>query len=274
MVKPAAPSTRAQTQATQTFVRSTAGSRSLARGLLLLRALRNGSGALTNAELANRTALPRPTVSRLTRVLVDAGFLIYDLQHKAYRLAPACLSLALAYRSAEPILDVAIPRMRALAEGRHVNVGLAVADQLEMVYLDSIRHSRLGIFRYLLPGSRIPIAPTALGRAYLAGMRAVPRQQLVARLEQAYTGTWPEQQRGIHKALWDVRQKGYCYAQWAVGMAAVATPLQTPDGALYALNISFPVLALTDTDGAHAHAAQLITLKHALQADLAANHPT
>jgi hypothetical protein len=67
-------STRARTQATGTFVRSTPGSHSLERGLALLRAFRHGVDVLTNAELADRAQLPRPTVSRLTRSLVDAGF--------------------------------------------------------------------------------------------------------------------------------------------------------------------------------------------------------
>eukprot|EP01032_Pedospumella_encystans_P037671 gene37671-42668_t len=87
-------STRARTQATGTFVRSTPGSHSLERGLALLRAFRHGVDVLTNAELADRAQLPRPTVSRLTRSLVDAGFLAYDIEQRGYRLTAACLSLA------------------------------------------------------------------------------------------------------------------------------------------------------------------------------------
>lgn len=261
--KPTA-STRALTQATQVFVRSTAGSQSLERGLRLLRAFRHGSGTLMNAELAERTGLPRPTVSRLTRSLVDAGFLVYDLPQKGYRLAPACLSLALAYRSSEPVLERALPLMRELAEGRRVNVGLAVADQLDMVYLDSVRLSRLGIFRRLLPGSRIPIAPTSLGCAYLAGMPPAQRQQLLARLKQAHGKGWPAQQRHVEQSLRDVRSQGFCHAQWAAGMAAVATPLPAPGGALYALNVSFPMAACADEDSVRAHAALLLDLKRKL----------
>lgn len=263
-----APSTRARTQATQVFVRSTAGSQSLERGLSLLRAFRHGSGTLTNADLAERAGLPRPTVSRLTRSLVDAGFLVYDLQHKGYRLAPACLSLALAYRSSEPVLERALPLMRELAEGRRVNVGLAVADQFDMVYLDSVRRSRLGIFRRLLPGSRIPIAPTSLGRAYLAGLAPAPRQQLLARLQQAHGQDWPVQGRHIRQSLRDVRSQGFCHAQWAAGMAAVATPLQAPGTALYALNVSFPIDACATAESVRAHAELLLGLKRRLLAAL------
>ena len=86
------------THQTGRFTRDTAGSQSLERGLVLLRAFRVGTTSLTNAELAARTGLPRPTVSRLTRSLVDAGFLRYDVNERAYRLAPVVLSLADAFR--------------------------------------------------------------------------------------------------------------------------------------------------------------------------------
>jgi DNA-binding IclR family transcriptional regulator len=203
-------------------------------------------------------------VSRLTRSLVDAGFLIYDLPHKAYRLAPACLSLALAYRSAEPVLERALPLMRELAEGRRVNVGLAVADQLDMVYLDSVRRSRLGIFRRLLPGSRIPIAPTAMGCAWLAGLAPAMRRPWMARLEQAHGADWPALERHIRQSLRDVRSQGFCHAQWAAGMAAVATPLQAPGTALYALNVSFPIDDSVTAQSVQAHAGLLLDLKRRL----------
>lgn len=73
------PSTRRLSRESGRFVRSTPGSRSLSRGLQLLRTFRNGIGALTNAEMADRTGLARLTVSRLTRTLVENGFLHYDI---------------------------------------------------------------------------------------------------------------------------------------------------------------------------------------------------
>lgn len=253
-------STRALTRDTGAFVRSTPGSQSLERGLQLLRAFRDGVGVLTNAELAERTSLPRPTVSRLMRSLVDAGFVAYDTPQKAYRLTAACLSLALSFRSSERLLEKALPLMRALAQGRLVNVGLAVADQLEMVYLDSVRLSRRGIFRRISPGSRIPVATTSLGCAYLAGMQPAARAALMQQLAQAHAAAWPRLERGIHTALRAVRKNGYCHAQWQAGMTAVALPLPTPGGGLYALNVSFPTSLAAMDDSVEVHGALLLAL--------------
>lgn len=261
MATPRSSSTRAQTQTTGTFVRSTPGSHSLERGLALLRAFRHGVDVLTNAELADRTQLPRPTVSRLTRSLVDAGFLAYDLEQRGYRLTAACLTLALSFRSSEQTLAQALPLMRALAEGRRVNVGLAVADQLEMVYLDSVRFSRLGIFRRILPGSRLPIASTSLGCAFLAVMQPAERKALLGRLRKAHgSSDWPALQRQVDAALRAVETQGFCHANWAAGMTAVALPLRAPSGSLYAMNVSFPTSGEVSADALQAHADLLLRL--------------
>ncbi len=47
----------------------------LAHGLDVLAAFRNGTGSLSNAELALHTGLSRPTVSRLTYTLAQLGYL-------------------------------------------------------------------------------------------------------------------------------------------------------------------------------------------------------
>lgn len=237
---PTSLSTRSQSRETGKFVRSTHGSQSLERGLALLRAFRLGSGIMTNAELSDRTSLPRPTVSRLTRSLVDAGFLVYDVGARGYRLSAVCLSLALSYRMNLTPLDLALPLMRNIAEGRKVNIGLAVADQTEMVYLDSVRLSRMSLFRRLVPGSRIPIGLTSLGRAFLSAMEPADRKVLLARLATEFGTNWPDISTAIRKSLIDIKSTGYCSAEWQTGVVALATPLTDPDGQKYALNISFP----------------------------------
>ena len=255
-------STRAQSRKTGKFVRSTHGSQSLERGLALLRAFRLGSGIMTNADLAERTSLPRPTVSRLTRSLVDAGFLVYDVGARGYRLSAVCLSLALSYRMNLTPLDLALPLMRNVAEGRKVNIGLAVADQTEMVYLDSVRLSRMSLFRRLVPGSRIPIGLTSLGRAFMSAMQPTDRKLLLARLASEFGTNWPDISTAIRKSLVQIQRTGYCWAEWQTGVVALATPLSDPDGQKYALNISLPLQQGSAEQLAMEHGELLMTLAH------------
>jgi DNA-binding IclR family transcriptional regulator len=206
-----------------------------------MRAFRHGVDLLTNADIAERTGLVRPTVSRLCRTLVESGFLEYDTNRRGYRLSIASLSLALSFRSSEPELESALSLMRDLAQGLQVNVGIATADLDEMVYLESVRFSRKGIFRRMVAGSRIPIADTSLGCAYLAGLDSTQREKMLQTLRQAHPHEWPQMTIAIQKALGTFRVKAYCYAQWQAGMGAAAAPIHSPSGRTYAVNISFPV---------------------------------
>lgn len=234
-------SSRETTQKSGRFTRDTPGSQALERGLLILRTFKGGTGALTNAELAARTGVPRPTISRLTRSLVDLGFLTYDLEHKAYRLGPAVLSLAQSYRQQMPSISAIVPLMRKVAEGGQLNVGIAIADQMEMVYLESVRESRRGIFRRLSTGSRIPMELTSLGRAYLAALSPAHRKELLARLASQHArDVWSGIEGEIEQAIRQVQLRGYCHAVWQPGMVALAAPCISSDRTVYAINISFP----------------------------------
>lgn len=233
-------STRRATQQTGRFTRETPGSQSLERGLLLLRAFRPGVSCLGNAQLAARTGIPRPTVSRLTRSLVDSGFLDYDIEERGYRLAAVCLSLAWSFRSEQRAIDLALPLMRSVAEGQRINVGLAIGDGGEMVYLDSVRRSRLGAFLRVVPGSRIPMEHTALGRAHLAAVDRTRRRALLDGFAAMHGRAWHALHAEIRRAIDQVGRHGFCHAAWQPGMMSVAAPAVIPDGRVCAVNISFP----------------------------------
>jgi IclR family transcriptional regulator, positive regulator for flagellar biogenesis len=207
----------------------------------MLRAFRHGVELLTNADIAGRTGLARPTVSRLCSTLVESGFLEYDTQRSGYRLSIASLSLALSFRYTEPEMESALSLMRVLAQGRQVNVGMATADLDEMVYLESVRFSRKGIFRRMVAGSRIPMIETSLGCAYLASLDTFQRKKTLLTLRQAQSPVWPSMAKKLQKELKKFRAQGYCYAQWQAGMGAIAAPVRSPSGRTYAVNISFPV---------------------------------
>lgn len=211
--------------------------RSLERGVELLRAFRQGSELLGNGELAERTALPKSTVSRLTQTLVCLGMLQYEEAMHAYRLGPAVLSLAHAMRTGSRVLTVAAPLMRRLAESERINVGLAAPDRDEMVYLESIRYARRVAFRNVVSGQRVPMELTSLGRAYLATLPAAERRSLDIVFERRRQRTWRTVRSDIEAALLSIQQSGYCAAAWQPEVIAVAAPLKTANMA-YAVNVS------------------------------------
>lgn len=212
--------------------------RSLERGIDILRAFRPGVDLLGNGELAERTGLSRATVSRLTQTLVDCGMLEHDRQRRAYRLAAPVLSLAHAMRSGSPVLQVAGPLMRSEAQRLNINVGLAVADGDEMVYLESVRYSRRVSWRNVVAGQRVPMELTSLGRAWLAVAPPDLRRSLMDQFRDRRGAGWTALESEIESAIQCVQQQGYCWASWQPQVVALATPIALARGPVVVLNMS------------------------------------
>lgn len=184
-------STRLITRQTGNFTRSTAGSQSLQRGLTILRTFLSGAPALTNAQLAERANLPKPTVSRLTHSLVTAEFLEYDASIEGYRLSPVYLTFARAFRVSRTEIEVALPLMRIVAKTYGLNIGLTTRDGLMMTYLETIREIDGHLRHAVIAGSQMPIEQVSMGHAYLSAMRPAGRKQLFGRIAKKRGRDWP-----------------------------------------------------------------------------------
>lgn len=212
--------------------------RSLQRGVTVLRAFRPGSELLGNGDIAERAGLSPATVSRLTQTLMDVGYLEYDPRYRAYRLGAGVLSIGHAMRTGSSLLRVARPLMAVLARRMRINVGLAVQDNDEMVYLESLRFNDKASQRVIVSGHRVPIELTALGRAYLAAMSEPERSAILARLKAKGLRRWPTIERDIREASLSVATKGYCTATWQPQVVALATPLSIEGRPIHVLNLS------------------------------------
>jgi DNA-binding IclR family transcriptional regulator len=228
------------------------GNRSLERGIEILRAFRPGVDALGNGEIAERTGLPRSTVSRLTKTLVEFGMLDQVRAERNYRLAAAVLSLGHAVRTGSPVLGVLGPLMRTESTRRRLNVGLATADRTMMVYLESIRYSPRPTLRSVVAGQLVPMELTSLGRAYLAGIQEGHRERLIARFRRRNAPATRALVAEVRKSIRSVGREGYCAVSWQPGVLAVATPLPLDGLPVYALNMS-----MQDVQPTEALAAEL-----------------
>ncbi|NOV24000.1 IclR family transcriptional regulator [Cupriavidus necator] len=243
--------------------------RSLERGVAVLRAFRAGSSMLGNSEIAERTGLSRSTVSRLTQSLVGTGMLEYIPQCRAYRLGIPVLSMAHAMRDSSQVLKVAAPMMVEVAMRHKINVGLAVAEGDEMVYLESFRYNRRQSLRTVVSGQRIPMALTSLGRAHLATLAAEAFSAMMSEMADKYRGRgWGELRRQIGAAVASVHEKGYCVASWQPQVVAMATPMGFDGYRVHVLNIS--VSTPQDAAAVEAALAQpLMKLAAAIKARMA-----
>ena len=218
---------------------------------------------LGNGELAERTGLSKATVSRLTQTLVTCGMLEHVISDRAYRLAAPVLALAHAMRIGSPLLGLAGPRMRTVAEQHRVNVGLAAPDGDSMIYLESFRYNRRASLRSVVAGQRVPIELTSLGRAYLASLAESARSKTLLKLMPIRPQSWSTLEREIETAVASVEKHGFCWVAWQPGVVAVAAPLVLGGKQTYSLNIS----VISDRPPAHV-ARELKVPLLALRAEL------
>lgn len=217
----------------------------LARGLEILRCFNPGERFLGVSEVARRTGLPKPTVSRLAGTLTKLGYLSFSGHYGQYQLAPGVLSLGYAFLSNMDVRQIARPMMQELAESSQASTSLAIGDRLSLVYVETVRSSA-SIGLQLSIGSRLPMATTATGRAYLAGCLPLERETLMGQLKKQEPDNWPAISAGIEQAMKDYKDRGFCisFKEWNKDVSGVGVPFHAPDGTLMAFNCAGPAFLL------------------------------
>jgi DNA-binding IclR family transcriptional regulator len=213
----------------------------LARGLAILRCFERGEQYLGNQDIARRTGLPKPTVSRLTLTLSALGYLDYSAEREKYSLGIGVLGLGHAYLKTNSLIALARPLMQELADYTQAAVMLAGQVGSHMVLLDICQGDPTFNFK-LEPGARVPHGSTALSRADLA---ARPPEVFEARLatlqQECPPPEWPALKAGILRARHDYEQYGFCFSlgDWNPDVFAVGVPIVSADRSRsFALNCS------------------------------------
>ena len=135
----------------------------LSRGLDVLRAFQPNDGLLGNQEIAARTKLPKPTISRLTYTLTKLGYLTPVPKFEKYQLAPSAMALGYAALANLGVRHLSEPYREALMRETGGAVAVGGRDRHSMIYFGQSRNGLLGV--QLDVGSRVPIATTAMEAA-------------------------------------------------------------------------------------------------------------
>lgn len=204
----------------------------LARGLEVLHAFRSGEERLSNQELAERCALPKSTVTRLTYTLTKLGYLHHVAESGRYRLGLSTLTLGGTTLSRLDVKEVSNPLLQELADATGAMVSIAIRDDLSMLYIENCRSESSMVTLRMGIGTRQPIATTAIGRGYLAGAPAEARQALEERIQALDPRAWPLIRQGIRQAIEDLAQRGCVtsFGDWRKEINAIAVPMPLAPG--------------------------------------------
>ncbi len=216
----------------------------LARGLDVLRAFRAGDDLLGNHEIAARAGLPRPTVVRLTHTLAELGYLTYVRRFRKHRLAPSALALGCTALANLDVRHVASGPMQQLAQVLDGTVVLGGRDRTSMICLES-QHGAADLGVACDVATRLSIAATDMGRAYLAILPEPQKNHLMEQIRRGWRGDWSGTRANIDRAAQEVAERGFClsWGDQAPELCGIGAPLRCPDGETF---FSFGVWARID----------------------------
>ncbi|MCT8971366.1 IclR family transcriptional regulator [Microbaculum marinisediminis] len=199
---------------------------SLARGLNILRAFRAIDAPLGNKEIAERTALPKATVARLSYTLSQMGYLRQVEPHGQYHLGDKVTALGHALLRSLPVRRVAEPLMQALADKYEMSVALGIGDGPDMVYLHYCSGPETVTMRLRI-GSLVPIAQSAMGRAYMWALPEAEREHHMQAIRAAAGDKADTVEAELRAEIAEVDRRGFSvsFGAWRREIFAVGAPV-------------------------------------------------
>jgi DNA-binding IclR family transcriptional regulator len=248
------------------------GTQAIERGLTLLELVSQGPASVR--DLAERTTLPRSTVTRLVGALERFHYLVRD-DDGAYRLGTGALMLASHWHKQSGIEQAATPHLEALVRELHETGHLTIREGLHSVciaFSDSPQSIRLT----MAVGDRVPLhvgahAKILLAHAPPAVQEAVLGQELVALTPRSIADA-----HALRQDLDQIRLRGYAesYGEIDAGAYALAAPIRAVGGSVVAaIGVSGPTHRILEIPNDKLKAA-VVDAARTISADLGFTPPS
>ncbi|MCC5968869.1 MAG: IclR family transcriptional regulator [Pararhodobacter sp.] len=203
---------------------------SLARGMAILRAFRAEDRVLGTQVLAERTGLHKTTVSRLLGTLTKLGYLRYLPEYGKYAVSNQVLTLGYAALGRHGFGEMVRTHLEAIAGRGDCVAALSVRDGSHMMFVELIRKPTAVVLN-LNVGSRIPLAESAPGRAYLFALSPQDRAEVYEMLATLHGDAWEREKRpALDAALERMAREGYSssFCEWQPRHIAIGVPILDP----------------------------------------------
>jgi IclR family acetate operon transcriptional repressor len=219
------------------------GVQSIERAFQLLELLAGAGGEMGISELATRSRLPLPTIHRIIRTLITAGY-VRQVPSRRYALGPRLIVLG---ETASRMLGAqARPRLADLVETVGETANMAVLDGDKAIYVAQVP-SKHSMRMFTEVGRRVDLHCTGVGKALLAQMSPATAREIVLRAGMPamtrHTITDPED---LLRELERVRERGYVIddGEQELGVRCVAVPVPGAPS-LTTISVSGPEARLT-----------------------------
>ncbi|ETD72697.1 IclR family transcriptional regulator [Pelistega indica] len=214
----------------------------LARGLSVLYLTSLYPHGMSYHQICEMTKLPKPTVTRLLKTLMNLKFLKQNQQTGLYVADVRLQELVMGQKSID-VTEQIKPLLLNFATTHNVSVSVAIAQYGEMLYLQSIR-SPAKITVQLQIGSTVPLPDTAIGRAYYASLSEHDKKIINSDLVRLYPDDYGKKLAILQKQETFIKKHGYTVSEreFSKEILAIAVTVKhalAPHG-IYAINVSVP----------------------------------
>ncbi len=216
-------------------------SSTLIRGIEILQCFSSTDKALSNAEIARRVGLKRPTVSRLCKTLAHLGYLSKS-RKGGFRLTPELLSLIYPVLAAMPWRYEVQGPMRNLAElcSGNASIGVLSGDSFVHVQTAGIPPGWPHIPDI---GQTGPLYRSALGWSLLSMLHGQEFSNKIDELRVRHSDEYADFEDTVNAAVQRCRKDGFCvsYGDWRPNLIAAGAPLgKTEEGQYVAIACALP----------------------------------
>jgi len=216
----------------------------------------------TIAALADETDLPRPTVVRLLKTLVELGYATRISREAGYRLTDKVLGLAQGIRFVDRLVDVASPHMSRFTRryGWPLYLG-TISDRAITIRHSTAPESPMSFERTALQ-KRSPILSSALGHAWLAFCSAEERRNVLRHL-----GVKPDAKLAASFAK--IRKDGYAFTilPRSGRLQGIGVAIRDGERVMGCLSMRFIRSAMSEAEAGRRYGAPLNALAEAIAAD-------
>lgn len=232
------------------------------------------SGAAGVSEIAQRTELPKSTVSRLLGTLVDLGAVEQSEVLGVYGLGELIIELSASASPGRNLVSLARPQLVELVEQIDEAAGLGVLDGDKVYYLDQVDGNHEVQVRDW-SGESVDAHVVSSGLVLLAYASDEVRAEFLSRPLEAWTDHSITDPALVARRLDEIRRAGFAwvYEEMSEGLNSVAAPIFNPAGMVIgAAHAHGPSYRFPSPGGAAAVAAAVVEAAQRISDRLAGRH--
>ena len=197
----------------------------VARALSILECFTASEPEQTLKQLCEKTGLYKSRVHRLSRTLLDCGYLVRS-SYSSYRLGPKLLVLGKVYERSNTLVSISRPIMQELAATAGESVALFALESDKSICL-AREYGPSRLFFAINEGDFMELHATAIGRVLLAHATEKLRKKVLSRDLAAITPATIVDGRRLEEECRAILKRGYTVSreEREPGVAAIAAPI-------------------------------------------------